>query len=637
VRVFPVRKRRLQLRATVRDRVEKPLRLAGQAREVGELVAALRPAVVVGWGTRAAIATAAAIQRIDDPPALVFQNNDLLAGPIIGQVARTTARRCDLIIALSGAIARDLDPHATMDDRTVVVSPGVDLDSYASIPAPDGPPRALLLGAIVGWKRPRLALEAVALAARRIPDLSLTVAGPLIDEGGERLRDSLRRRADEPDLAGRVEFTGPLADPRGALADATCLLHCADREPYGMVVVEALAAGRAVVAPASCGPAEIVAPECGRLYAPGDPNSAADALVNLLSTPGLAARVGRAGRGRAELHYRIEDSCRRYEALLDEAAGARERRGVAAPAPREAPGAGVAIVTVLHESERDVSVLLRSVDRHLPGASVVAVDSGSSDAGAALVRDWPGQAQVIELDENVGFGRACNRALAVVDEPVTALVNPDAELLDGSLAELAGEVLRTDRPERILAPVVIHPDGVREDSAHPEPGSPPELVRALLPATGLPRLLRPPIEPWRADEPRRVGWAVGCCLVARTDTLRRLGPFDDRAFLYAEDMDLGLRATDAGVETWFWPRGRVLHHRAHASARVFGGEPFDLLAARRREVVRRWRGERRQRVDDATQIVTFATRIALKSLLGGSAERERRQLAALRRARREQG
>jgi glycosyltransferase involved in cell wall biosynthesis/GT2 family glycosyltransferase len=640
VHVFPLRSRRLQLRATLRDRVEKPLRIAGQAREVGELVASLRPAVTIGWGTRAAIACAPAVHRAHPSSQFVFQNNDLLQGPIIARVARAVAHQSDLVIALSATIARDLDPHGAFDDRTVVVPPGVDLDSYAHIrPPPAGPPRALLLGAIVGWKRPRLALEAVALAARRLSDLELTVAGRAIDDAGERLQAALHARALEADLAGRVTFAGELSDPRPALADCTCLLHAADIEPYGMVVVEALAAGRAVVAPASGGPAEIVSPETGRLFTPGDSRSAADALVELLGTEGLAARVGAAGRARAERHYRLEDSTARYEALLDEMVERRDPHstiGVPAEAPAESQtGTGIALVTVLHDSEAEVSALLASVDRHLPGARVIAADSGSSDGGAAAVRTWDGDAHVIQLGDNVGFGRASNAALEAVEEPVTVLINPDAELLDESLAEVAAEVLREDRPERILAPLVMHPDGPREDSAHPEPGSAPELLRALIPTVMLPRPLRAPIEPWRADVPRRVGWAVGCCLVARTDTLRRLGPFDDRAFLYAEDLDLGLRATDAGVETWFWPGGRVLHRRAHSSSRAFGGEPFDLLALRRREVVRRWRGERRQRTDDGAQALTFATRLALKRALGGSARREREQLAALRRARRE--
>ena len=132
-----------------------------------------------------------------------------------------------------------------------------------------------------------------------------------------------------------------------------------------------------------------------------------------------------------------------------------------------------------------------------------------------------------------------------------------------------------------------------------------------------------------------MGWAVGCCLVARTETLRRLGPFDERIFLYAEDLDLGLRAGDAGVETWFWPAARVLHKRAHSSERAFGGEPFELLAHERRQVIARRRGERAARLDDAAQLATFATRFALRKVLRRPAERERRQLETINRLRRQ--
>ena len=629
VRVFPLRSRRLELRASARDRAAAPVRMAGQAAEVDRLLRALRPAVLVAWGARAAVECALAVRRTDPAPALVFQNNDLAQGPLIGALVRAAARRADLIVSLSATIAHDLDPRGALDARSVVVSPGVVLGDYAQIEPPDDSPSALLLGALVGWKRPRLALEAVALAARELPDLTLTVAGPAIGESGDRLERALRARAEEPDLAGRVSFVGALSDPRPALAAAGCLLHCADCEPYGMVLVEALAAARPVVAPAACGPAEVVPPDCGRLFVPGDARSAADALVGLFGTPGLPGRVGLEGRRRAERVYDVADSARRWSELVTEVVEGRE---AGAGAGAAAPGAGLALVTVLHDSEREVTSLLASVERHLPGAQVVAVDSGSSDGGADAVRRLARDATVIELDRNVGFGAACNAAMAAVREPVTVLVNPDVEVLDASLAAAAGELLRPDRPERVLAPLVLHPRGRREDSAHPEPATAPELARAIVPARALPRRLGAALEPWRADSPRRVGWAVGACLVARTDTLRRLGPFDEPAFMYAEDMDLGLRATDAGVETWFWPAARVLHHRAHASARAFGGEPYELLAVRRREVVGRRRGRRRQRLDDALQLATFANRAAIKALLGRRPERERLQAAALLRA-----
>jgi N-acetylglucosaminyl-diphospho-decaprenol L-rhamnosyltransferase len=295
----------------------------------------------------------------------------------------------------------------------------------------------------------------------------------------------------------------------------------------------------------------------------------------------------------------------------------------------------IALVTVLHDSRRELGSLLGSVERHLPGAHVVVVDSGSRDGGPGLARNWNGNTTVIELGENLGFGRASNAGLATVDAPVAALVNPDVELLDSSLAKLAAEVMRDDRPERILAPLVLLPDGTRQDSAHHEPGSVADVVRAVVPPVALPPRLRRLVEPWRAEEPRRAGWAIGCCLVARTETLRRLGPFDPGAFLYAEDLDLGLRANDVGIETWFWPAGRILHHGAHATERTFGGEPFELVARRRRQVVRRWRGRRRQTVDDWVLLATYANRLVLKTMLRQPATRERRQLAALLAARRD--
>jgi N-acetylglucosaminyl-diphospho-decaprenol L-rhamnosyltransferase len=236
------------------------------------------------------------------------------------------------------------------------------------------------------------------------------------------------------------------------------------------------------------------------------------------------------------------------------------------------------------------------------------------------------------LGENQGFGRAVGAGLPLVRQPVTALVNPDAELLDASLAALAREALR--EPERLLVPEVVRPDGSREGNAQREPGSPALLAHALVPGALLPARLAAAVEPWRARGPRRAGWPVASCLVARTETLRRLGPFDERVFMYAEDLDLGLRAADAGVETWFWPAARVRHAGGHATGPAFGGEPLDLLARRRREVVRERRGPGRALCDDLMQLLTFGDRLVLKRLSGRDAARERRQLGALRRARR---
>jgi GT2 family glycosyltransferase len=294
---------------------------------------------------------------------------------------------------------------------------------------------------------------------------------------------------------------------------------------------------------------------------------------------------------------------------------------------RPAAGGALTLVTVTHNSRAVLEALLRSVDHHLPGTTVVVVDCASEPAGVPVARRG---VEVVALRENVGFGRASNRGVAQVRTAVTALVNPDVELLDQSLPALATEALRRDRPERLLAPLVLSDDGSRQDTVHPAPCSPADLARALIPPAAVPGAAGVALAPWRSAVPRRVGWAVGCALVARTDTLRRLGPFDETIFMYGEDLELGLRAAQAGVPTWFWPAARVLHHGARSSLRAFGGEPLERQAQARHDVVARRLGRPAAALDDAAQAATFASRLALKRALGRPAERERRQLAALR-------
>ena len=279
----------------------------------------------------------------------------------------------------------------------------------------------------------------------------------------------------------------------------------------------------------------------------------------------------------------------------------------------------LALVTVTHDSRPCLEALLASVDRHMPGTRVIVIDSGSSDGSADAARAWTGGARVVELGENIGFGRSSNVGVAEVAEPVTILVNPDVELLDDSLLALAEEVARG--PERLLAPRVVRPGGSLQDSVQPDPGSPVRLAQALLPGVVLPAA----VQPWKAKAPRRVGWAVACCLAARTETLRALGPFDETVFLYGEDLDLGMRAAARGVETWFWPEARILHHSAHSTASALGGEPYDLLARRRFETVAKLRGRRAAVRDARVLALTHLTRAPFSG-------RDRRLLAATRRA-----
>jgi N-acetylglucosaminyl-diphospho-decaprenol L-rhamnosyltransferase len=287
-------------------------------------------------------------------------------------------------------------------------------------------------------------------------------------------------------------------------------------------------------------------------------------------------------------------------------------------------------VVVLHDSEPQLAVLLRSLARHLPEPpQLVVVDTGSRDDGPALARAHG--AEVLELPANPGFGAANNAGLARARHDVTVLLNPDTELLDGSLAALAA--LARAHPGALHAPLLLNEDGSVQRSAHPRPGTAGALLPALVHPALLPRVLRERAEPHRARRARTVGWVIAACLAGKTRTLRALGPFDPAVHLFAEDMELGLRARAAGVPTVLHPELRLRHTGGHAVLR--DGEPFELLASRRRDAVRATLGGRALALDDAAQALTFATRAAARAALRRDATRELAQLAALRSARKD--
>ena len=285
------------------------------------------------------------------------------------------------------------------------------------------------------------------------------------------------------------------------------------------------------------------------------------------------------------------------------------------------------IVVVLHDSAGPLPALLASLGRLPSPPQLIVVDTASSDEGPALAR--AAGAEVVVLEDNPGFGAANNVGVERAEHPVTVLLNPDCELLDGSLALLAARAAGGE----LWVPRLLNPDGSLQRSAYPLPGT----VGALLPAVVHPPILPEPllerVEPFRSERARSVGWAIAACVAASTETLRRLGPFDPGQFMFYEDMDLCLRARAAGIPTVFEPAVRIRHLGGHSTRPVYDVDPHDLLAQRRREVVGANRGSAALALDDLTQALTFGTRAAGRLVLGRRADRERAQLSAVLRAR----
>jgi len=213
---------------------------------------------------------------------------------------RRNLRRAARVVTTSRySQGRAVAAYGLAPERVVTVPEGIDLGAWRGLPAPrrGGPPTILSVARQYPRKNTRTLLAALPLVRRRLPGARLRIVG-----GGPEL-PALRRMTADLGLDGAVTFLGPVArdaDVRReyARADLFCLPSL--QEGFGIVFLEAMAAGLPVVAGAAGAVPEVVPHgEAGLLVPPSDTHALADALATLLADGALRRRMGAAGRAHA--------------------------------------------------------------------------------------------------------------------------------------------------------------------------------------------------------------------------------------------------------------------------------------------------------------------------------------------------
>ena len=235
---------------------------------------------------------------------------------LTSKLLRRSATGCSAIIANSKSVAQDakqvcgdaLAIHPVWNavdlGRFSPVGPRVDLDALAQLPPADQHVvRVGLVATFARWKGHETFLEALSLLPASSPVRGYVIGGPVYDTTGSQVAlDDLRERADSLRLGSRAGFTGFIADSSSAIRSLDIVVHAStDPEPFGLVIAEAMACGRAVVASRAGGAIELTdACEDAMTHTPGDARGLADRIQRLAKDPALRDRLGAAGRVTAE-------------------------------------------------------------------------------------------------------------------------------------------------------------------------------------------------------------------------------------------------------------------------------------------------------------------------------------------------
>ena len=257
----------------------------------------------------------------------------------------------------------------------------------------------------------------------------------------------------------------------------------------------------------------------------------------------------------------------------------------------------VSILIVTYRSRQAARECLESLYSVTAGVDyeVVVVDNASADGTADMVRAEFPHARLIALDENVGFAPGINLAAEAAVGEYLLLLNPDTVVHEGAVENLVAFARR--RPEHgLYGGRTVRPDGALD------PGScyaQPTLWSLFCFATMLTVAFKgsPIFDPellgrWQRDSVREVGIVTGCLLLAPRSVWQRLGGFDGRFFMYAEDADLTLRAIRAGYRPAITPDAEITHAVGVSSA-----QPDRLILLFQGKVTllrKHWRSPRRE-------------------------------------------
>jgi GT2 family glycosyltransferase len=287
-------------------------------------------------------------------------------------------------------------------------------------------------------------------------------------------------------------------------------------------------------------------------------------------------------------------------------------------------GSRLSVVVISWNTRELLRDCLASLAEHLSTVAheVIVVDNASSDGSPEMVADaFPG-VRLIWNKDNVGFGAANNQAMRVAHGRWFLLLNSDAQLIDGSVAELFEHVAGM-REIGVAACRLMLPEGRVQATTYRFPSLRLILFEGLGLYKFVPRrapdiLLR---GYWDHDSERDVDWVIGAFMLLPRDVFEQTDGFDERLFLYGEDREWCYRIRQRGWRIRFYPQATALHRR-HASADIgLGDERQALCLQRDRDFYVEEFGRARAALMMAVLVAGGTLRVAyytLRGALGGS-------------------
>ena len=238
----------------------------------------------------------------------------------------------------------------------------------------------------------------------------------------------------------------------------------------------------------------------------------------------------------------------------------------------------LSIIIISYNTEKITIDCLKSIIKSLKNSSlkyeIIIVDNASKDNSVSSIKKLKSEIKnrnlkinLIENKENIGFGPANNQAVKLAKSDYLLFLNSDIIVLNASIEKLYNFYKQNEKLFNFLGGKLLNKDGTSQPSCGPMYTLPMIFAHLFLRGDYW-ELTR-----YSPKKIKEVDWISGACILTKKEYFEKLDGFDEKIFMYMEEIDLFYRAKKHGFKVFFYPEAQFIHLGSQSSA----GRSFPIL------------------------------------------------------------
>lgn len=238
----------------------------------------------------------------------------------------------------------------------------------------------------------------------------------------------------------------------------------------------------------------------------------------------------------------------------------------------------LSIIIVSYNTQKLLKQCLGSIYQDLPqNYEIIMIDNASEDNSVSIVQKKYPRVRIIKNKHNLGFTQANNQGITQAKGEYLLLLNSDTIASISALDQMV-QFLDKNPQIGLLAPKLLNPDGTIQQNG----GGLPNLINIFAWQFFLDEipLLTHFFQPYQQESPeyythtRQTGWVSGAAMMLRSSLVKKIGGLDENIFMYAEDIDICIRANQAKSQVWIYSPAEITHigHASGSQEKAIIGE-----------------------------------------------------------------